>query len=333
MTRARDQLDEGGVVSMGVGRPVRLGTRHGVLPGQVKTNRVGSVFLCAANASLVLLVVTYLALRPSGSGEQQGRHSVLLQAVGSDRSGVQPNRPQGRDGEAAPGGGSSTAVAGVHRASVAAMAAAGAKAGAVMWADMQRVAASKARQQQQQQQRRPRAHAPAGERQLHLQALACGTCAYKDNPLSEIDEPNVFPGPSEFGPDSPSPLGPLGNALDSACCAGTGGNAFGAPELSVADMRKVYELGEPNFKTWKEYEKAHNVFPGLRSFVCLQGSVCVHVCTSADIEIHAADADNRATAHRHCRLGPRLTKGVQCAVRDEGAVRRPRGHYRARGFR
>ena len=140
MTRARDQLEEGGVVSMGVGRPVRLGTRHGVLPGQVRTNRVGSVFLCAANASLVLLVVTYLALRPSGSGEQQGGQSALLQAVGSDRSGVQPNRPQGRDGEAAPGGESST--------SVAAMAAAGAKAGAVMWADMQRVAASKARQQQ-----------------------------------------------------------------------------------------------------------------------------------------------------------------------------------------
>ena len=44
MTRASDQLEEGGVVSMGVGRPVRLGTRHGVLPGQVKTNRVGSVF-------------------------------------------------------------------------------------------------------------------------------------------------------------------------------------------------------------------------------------------------------------------------------------------------
>ena len=85
----------------------------------------------------------------------------------------------------------------------------------------------------------------------------------QDNPLSEIDEPNVFPGPSEFGPDSPTALGPLGNALNSACCGGSGENAFGAPALSVAEMRKVYELGEPNFKKWKEFEKENNIFPGI----------------------------------------------------------------------
>ena len=28
-------------------------------------------------------------------------------------------------------------------------------------------------------------------------------------------------------------------------------------------MRKVYELGEPNFKDWKEFEQEHNVFPGI----------------------------------------------------------------------
>jgi len=85
----------------------------------------------------------------------------------------------------------------------------------------------------------------------------------QDNPLSEIDESNVFPGPSEFGPDSPTALGPLGNALNSACCGGSGENAFGAPALSVAEMRKVYELGEPNFKKWKEFEKENNIFPGI----------------------------------------------------------------------
>ncbi|EKX51407.1 hypothetical protein GUITHDRAFT_150891 [Guillardia theta CCMP2712] len=93
-----------------------------------------------------------------------------------------------------------------------------------------------------------------------LHAANC-ECVYGGNPLSEISEPNVFPGPSEYGPDSPNSYAPADAAAEDPCCAGD--VAWGAPALPLSDMRKVYEINEPNFKEWKEFEKENNIFPGI----------------------------------------------------------------------
>jgi len=104
----------------------------------------------------------------------------------------------------------------------------------------------------------------AAQRQSPQQILAdsceCPPC----NPLAEIDEPNVFPGPSEYGPDSPTALAPGGSASGSSCCGA--GQAWGGDPISCEEMHKVYELGEPNFREWKEYEPPVNVFPGINDF-------------------------------------------------------------------
>jgi len=245
------------------GRVTKLGGR-GVLPGRIQTGATGAWLLGAANASLVVLLLTYLALRPPGGGErsallQQARaaggaagEAAVATASHLDRMRVSRHALAA----AAPRAAKKAKTAGkAHaKAPLQAVAAEGVRAGAELWKDMQKVVAERPKQQQL---------AAGGKKQLRLQSLACGECAYKDNPLSEIDEPNVFPGPSEFGPDSPDALGPLGNAVNSACCAGNGENAFGAPALSVKEMRKVYELGEPNFREWKEFEKENNIFPGI----------------------------------------------------------------------
>jgi hypothetical protein len=234
---------------------------RGVLPGRIRTEGAGAWLIGLGNLSLVVLFVTYLALRPAAP-----ERSAMLQrahAVGGADAAAAANLDKMRVSSGtilAHVKSSSSKVAASTRsakkpakATLKQIADEGVKAGAAMWEDMQKVAA-----------KRPVMQLARGvKNQLHLQSLACGECAYKDNPLSEIDEPNVFPGPSEFGPDSPTAMGPLGNALNSACCGGTGENAFGAPALSVADMRKVYEIGEPNFKEWKEFEKENNIFPGI----------------------------------------------------------------------
>uniref|UniRef100_A0A7S0I1X4 Uncharacterized protein n=1 Tax=Hanusia phi TaxID=3032 RepID=A0A7S0I1X4_9CRYP len=93
-----------------------------------------------------------------------------------------------------------------------------------------------------------------------LHAANC-ECVYGGNPLSEISEPNVFPGPSEYGPDSPNSYAAADSAAQDPCCAGD--VAWGAPALPLSDMRKVYEINEPNFKEWKEFEKENNIFPGI----------------------------------------------------------------------
>jgi len=244
------------------GRSIKLGGK-GILPGRIQTGTTGAWLLGASNAALVVLLVTYLALRPPDGGER----SVLLQqaraaggaageAAVAMASHLEKMRVSPHALAAAAGGqrAAKGAERGAVKHSIKTLAAEGVKAGAELWKDMQKVAADRQEQQQL---------AARGRKQGHLQSLACGECAYKDNPLSEIDEPNVFPGPSEFGPDSPDALGPLGNAVNSACCKGTGENAFGAPALSVKEMRKVYEIGEPNFRKWKEFEKENNIFPGI----------------------------------------------------------------------
>jgi hypothetical protein len=247
------------------GRPMKLGGR-GILPGRIQTGQTGVWLLGAANASLVILFLTYLALRPAAPSGllQESRRAGEVSAMASHLDKLRvSNAALRQHGAAKKSAGSARTGTGAGRvssdeaeAAIPKIKAAGVKAGAELWKDMQKIAAGKHASQQQQL-------AGAGKKQLRVQSLACGECAYKDNPLSEIDEPNIFPGPSEFGPDSPTALGPLGNAVNSACCGGSGENAFGAPALSLQDMRKVYEIGEPNFKEWKEFEKENNIFPGI----------------------------------------------------------------------
>jgi hypothetical protein len=246
---------------------MKLGGR-GILPGRIQTGRTGAWLLGAANVSLVILFLTYLALRPAApehvamlqESQRAGEESVMVSHLDQLRvssAGLRKHvaAREGASSRAAKAGAAARKPSSdLTEAELPQIKAAGVRAGAEMWKDMQKVAEGKSVEQQL---------AGAGKKQLRVQALACGECAYKDNPLSEIDEPNIFPGPSEFGPDSPTALGPLGNAVNSACCGGSGENAFGAPALSLQDMRKVYEIGEPNFKTWKEFEKENNIFPGI----------------------------------------------------------------------
>jgi hypothetical protein len=272
------------------GRATKLGGR-GILPGRIQTSTEGKWLLCAANASLIVLFLTYLSLKPGEPHQsallQKAREAggsagealvasashlkkmhvssaaILAQVKSSSSSkddatikkekmeakaeharelkNEKLNKDARRAGKPA-------------KASLSEIEAAGVKAGAALWQEVQR--ASKEMKQVKQE-------SLAAKKQTHVQLAACGECVYKDNPLSEIDEPNVFPGPSEYGPDSPTALGPLGNAVNSACCNGNGENAFGAPVLSVKDMRKVFEIGEPNFREWKEFEKENNIFPGI----------------------------------------------------------------------
>jgi len=255
---------------------MKLGGR-GILPGRIQTGQTGAWLLGLANASLVILFLTYLALRPASeqrsellqraravggaAGEAEAATASHLEKMRVSSASMLALLKNSKDSTSSTHSRAKrshiSSKAGVKpaKATLAEIKAAGIDAGKTMWEDMQKVAADRPQHQQL---------ALSGKKkQLHLQSLACGECAYKDNPLSEIDEPNVFPGPSEFGPDSPTALGPLGNALNSACCGGSGENAFGAPALSLEEMRKVYELGEPNFQEWKEFEKENNIFPGI----------------------------------------------------------------------
>eukprot|EP00961_Rhodomonas_salina_P084658 1137221-Rhodomonas_salina.1 len=93
--------------------------------------------------------------------------------------------------------------------------------------------------------------------QVLADSCQCPPC----NPLAEIDEPNVFPGPSDYGPDSPVGLAPEGSSNGDSCCGA--GSAWGGDPISCEEMHKVYEITEPNFREWKEYEKPKNVFPGI----------------------------------------------------------------------
>mmetsp|Transcript_19558 Transcript_19558/g.30625 ORF Transcript_19558/g.30625 Transcript_19558/m.30625 type:complete len:251 (-) Transcript_19558:74-826(-) len=172
---------------------------------RVPQNRLGTALLASSWTALLILLVTYLALRPKGPGDDE-----LLQKVqkGAKTAGL-------------------VAQAGTVKRSHG-----------------------------------KQAKALAVKKGHKLLRLAECECPFGDNPLAEIDEVNVFPGPSEFGPDSPTAVGPDGyGGQNSDCCPG--GNAFGAPALSFDEMHKVFEIGEPNYKEWKEYKKPNNVFPGI----------------------------------------------------------------------
>lgn len=78
-------------------------------------------------------------------------------------------------------------------------------------------------------------------------------CVCPDTPLSEIDEPNVFPGPSDNAPDSPKKGQLKSEDVSEECCG----------PLTPKEMHNVFEITEPNVPTWKEYAPDRNVMPDM----------------------------------------------------------------------
>ena len=59
-------------------------------------------------------------------------------------------------------------------------------------------------------------------------------------------QPNVFPGAVGYGPDWPSTVGSPPKDCDA---------------MKMKNLRKTYEIAEPNFQPWHEYQPDANVFP------------------------------------------------------------------------
>jgi hypothetical protein len=184
----------------------------------------GTCLLASSWSAMIILLMTYLALRPEGSGGHNRERLVLFEKTSLLKGGVRTR----------------LATQAQAKADAAKVAMTGAK-DALKSAKAQGPAALRQRKQRV------------------MMAAAC-ECPYTDNPISipQINEVNVFPGPSDYGPDAPQsrPDEPI-----EACCPG--GDAWGAPVLSLPDMRKVYEIGEPNYKEWKEYVEPTNSLPGI----------------------------------------------------------------------
>ena len=58
-------------------------------------------------------------------------------------------------------------------------------------------------------------------------------------------QPNVFDGAVGYGPDWPNSVGTAPDCND----------------LKMKNIRKTYEIAEPNFKSWHQFEPDANVFP------------------------------------------------------------------------
>mmetsp|Transcript_16910 Transcript_16910/g.33860 ORF Transcript_16910/g.33860 Transcript_16910/m.33860 type:complete len:261 (+) Transcript_16910:2-784(+) len=185
-----------------------LNRAMGLRGSQARGRQNGAALLGASWGALIVLFVTYLALRPSG-----GERSELLEE--DQRFYALASKPATRTN---------------------------------VPAGLQKVRDSLKRK------------SPSNK---HPQQVLADSCECpKCNPLAEIDEPNVFPGPSDYGPDSPSSLAPGDYSSNGDSCCGAGG-AWGADPISCEEMHKVYEITEPNFREWKEYEPPRNVFPGI----------------------------------------------------------------------